>query len=87
MRKLLGFLAVAGLLVIAAPAYRAEASVLAPGVATTVQGGVENLTTDVRYRRFYGPRRYYGPRVYAPRRYYAPRVFVPRVFAPRRYYY
>ena len=88
MKKLLGFLAIAGLLFIAAPAYRAEAAVMAPGVASTVQGS-ESVVTDVQYRRRGGyGRRYFAPRrFYAPRRYYAPRVFVPRVFAPRRYYY
>lgn len=81
MKKLLGFLAVAGLLVIAAPVQKAEAAVMAPGVAAAVQGASSGVT-EVRGRR-YG----YARRSYAPRRYYAPRVYVPRVFAPRRYYY
>lgn len=81
MRKWLGFLAVAGLLAIAAPTHRAEAAVMAPGVASTVQGATESLATEVRWRRrgYYAPRRYYARRYYAPRRYYGPRVYVPRV--------
>ena len=83
MKKLFGFLALAGLLGIAVPVQKAEAAVLAPGVAASVQGAAEGMTTEVQYRRRgYAPRRYY-----APRRSYAPRVFVPRVFAPRRSYY
>lgn len=76
MKKLLGLVALAGLLFVAAPAKQAEASVLAPGIATAVQGGGDSLATEVRwrrggYRRHYGFRRHYGwrPRYYH-RRYY-----------------
>lgn len=59
MKKIFGFLALAGLLLIAAPTRQAEASVLNPGVAAAVQGGSETLTTEVRWRRG-GFRRHHG---------------------------
>lgn len=81
LKKILGFLALAGLLFVAAPSKPAHAvSLLNPAAAALVQSG-EAATTEVRYRRYYGYRRYYAPRRYY-RRYYAPRRF----YAPRRYY-
>lgn len=71
MKKLLGFLAIAGLLVIAAPAKEAAASVLTPGIASTVQSAPEALTTEVRWRRHRGYHRHYGyRRHYGSRRHY-----------------
>lgn len=60
MKKLLGLLALAGLLLVAAPAKQAEASVLAPGIAAAVQGGGDSLATEVRWRRHGGYRRHGG---------------------------
>ncbi len=80
LKKIFGFLAIAGLLFIAAPSKPAHAvSLLNPAAAALVQSGESATTTDVRYRR-YGYRRYYAPRRYY-RRYYAPRRFY-----GRRYY-
>jgi hypothetical protein len=67
MTKALGLAAVAGLLAIAAPAPRVEASsLLNPGIAAAVQGGVLADTTEVRWHRgwhrHYGFRRHYGHR-------------------------
>jgi hypothetical protein len=71
MKKLLGLVALAGLLFIAAPAPQAEASVAAPGIATSVQGGGDSLATEVRWRRHHGYRRHYGfRRHYGYRRHY-----------------
>lgn len=75
MKKLLGFLALAGLLFIAAPAKQAEAAVMAPGIAAAVQGGTEALTTEVRWRRYGGYRRHYGYRSYGYRRNYGRRYY------------
>lgn len=60
MKKFFGFLALAGLLLIAAPTKQAEASVLTPGIAAAVQGGSETLTTEVRWRHHGGWRRHGG---------------------------
>ncbi len=82
LKKVLGFLAIAGLLFVAAPTKPAHAvSLLNPAAAALVQSG-ETLTTEVRWRRGgYGYRRgFYRPRYYAPRRYYRPRYYAPRRF-------
>jgi hypothetical protein len=58
-KKILGFLAVAGLLIIAAPSERAMAlSLINPG-AVAVQEGSGKLTTEVRWHRHYGWHRHY----------------------------
>ena len=88
-KKVLGFLAIAGLLFVAAPTKPAHAiSLLNPAAAALVQQGNEAVTTEVRwrrggfrrggygYRRFYAPRRFYGRRYFAPRRFYGgPRFY------------
>ncbi len=56
MKKILGLLAVAGLLVVAAPAQRAHALALSnPGAAATAKYASENLgmTTEVRWHRWH----------------------------------
>jgi len=60
MKKVFGFAAVAGLLVLAAPAERASAMSLAgPGIAAAVQGEAATGTTEVRWHRG-GWHRHYG---------------------------
>jgi hypothetical protein len=60
VKKILGFLAIGGLLILAAPAERAQAlSLLNPGVAAAVQDDGK-LTTEVRWHRHHGWRRHYG---------------------------
>ncbi len=89
LKKVLGFLALAGLLFVAAPTKPAHAiSLLNPAAAALAQQSGETLTTEVRWRRGgYGYRRgYYRPRYFAPRRFYRPRYYAPRYYAPRRYY-
>jgi hypothetical protein len=50
--KVLGFAAVGGLLMLAAPTERAQALSLAnPGAAAAVQDGSKQVTTDVYWRR------------------------------------
>jgi hypothetical protein len=89
VKKIFGFLAVAGLLFVAAPAERAQAASLnGPGIAAAVQtGSAENLTTEVQYRRYhrgYHPHR--GYRVY--RGYGRPHYGWRRPhFAPRPHFY
>lgn len=52
LKKLFGLAAIAGLMFVAAPTQQANAvSLNNPGVATTVQGAGEGLTTQVQYRR------------------------------------
>jgi hypothetical protein len=52
MKKALGFAAVAGLLVLAAPVERASAtSLVSPGIAAAVQGETAAGTTEVRWHR------------------------------------
>ncbi len=69
MTKVLGFAAVAGLLVIAAPTQRAEASSLInPGIAAAVQDGALANTTEVRWHR--GWHRRYVVRHYWHRRHW-----------------
>lgn len=67
MKKIFGLAAVAGLMFVAAPAPQANAvSLNSPGVAATVQGAHEGLTTQVQFRRHY--RHYRAPHV---RRYHS----------------
>jgi hypothetical protein len=61
-KRILGFLAVAGLLIIAAPSERAMAlSLINPG-AVAVQEGSGKLTTEVRWHRHYGWHRHWHHR-------------------------
>ena len=51
VKKILGFLAIGGLLVVATPAERAQAlSLASPGIAAAVQDDSGKLTTEVRWR-------------------------------------
>ena len=78
-KKIFGFVAVAGLLFVAAPTERAQAlSLNGPGIAAAVQNGPsESLTTEVQYRRdhrgFRGHRGYGRPHHGWRRPHYAPR--------------
>jgi hypothetical protein len=71
-KKILGFAAIAGLLMIAAPTQHAQAmSLSSPAAAVAVQGETGKLTTEVRYgyhhhyhhhhywHRHYGHRHHY----------------------------
>jgi hypothetical protein len=61
VKKILGFLAIGGLLVLAAPVERAQAvSLASPGIAAAVQDDSGKLTTEVRWHRHHGWRRHYG---------------------------
>ena len=64
IKKIFGFVAVAGLLFVAAPGQRAEAmSLNSPGIAAAVQSNVGAGVTEVQYRRHhrgYRPHRGYG---------------------------
>jgi len=68
VKKILGFLAIGGLLVLAAPAERAQAvSLINPGIAAAVQDDSSKLTTEVRWgwhhrwhRRHWGYHRHWG---------------------------
>jgi hypothetical protein len=61
VKKILGFLAIGGLLVLAAPAERAQAlSLASPGIAAAVQDDSGKLTTEVRWHRHHGWRRHHG---------------------------
>ncbi len=52
IKKLSGFMAVAGLLLIAAPTEHAQASSLInPGIAAAVQDSAASNTTEVRWHR------------------------------------
>ena len=52
VKKILGLLAIGGLLVLAAPAERAQAlSLASPGIAAAVQDDSGKLTTEVRWHR------------------------------------
>lgn len=84
VRKILGLLAIGGLLVVAAPAPQAEAaSPLTPGVTTAVQQGSAGVVTQVQHRQHY--RRHYHPR---PRYHHHHRHhYVPRVYVPRHHYH
>jgi hypothetical protein len=53
-RKVLGLAAVGGLLVLAAPAERAQALSLGnPGAAAAIQDGSQQMTTEVHWRRWH----------------------------------
>jgi len=84
VKKLLGLLAVGGLLVVAAPTPQAQAaSPLTPGVTTAVQQGSSGMVTQVQYRRHH--HRHYHPR---PRYHHHHRHhYVPRVYVPRHHYH
>jgi hypothetical protein len=61
VKRILGFLAIGGLLVLAAPAERAQAvSLASPGIAAAVQDDSSKLTTEVRWHRHHGWRRHHG---------------------------
>jgi hypothetical protein len=61
VKKILGFLAIGGLLALAAPAERAQAlSLLNPGAAAAVQDDSSKLTTEVRWHRHHGWRGHRG---------------------------
>jgi hypothetical protein len=78
VRKILGLLAIGGLLVVAAPTPQAQAaSPLTPGVTTAIQQGSAGTITQVqhRHRHHYHPRRHYH---HHHRYHYVPRVYVPR---------
>jgi hypothetical protein len=68
VKKILGFLAIGGLLVLAAPTERAQAlSLINPGVAAAVQDDSSKLTTEVRWgwhhrwhHRHWGYHRHWG---------------------------
>jgi hypothetical protein len=67
VKKILGFLAIGGLLVLAAPVERAQAvSLINPGIAAAVQDDSSKLTTEVRWghhrwhRRHWGYHRHWG---------------------------
>jgi hypothetical protein len=70
VKKIFGFVAIAGLLFVAAPAERAQAlSLSGPGIAASVQGNVgDSATTQVQYRHGYRPHRGYGRPHYGYRR-------------------
>jgi hypothetical protein len=60
VKKILGFLAIGGLLVLAAPAERAQAmSPINPGIAAAVQDDSSKLTTEVRWHRHWGHHRWH----------------------------
>jgi hypothetical protein len=60
VKKILGFFAIGGLLILAAPAERAQAlSLLNPGAAAAVQDDGSKLTTEVRWHRHWGWRRHH----------------------------
>jgi hypothetical protein len=55
VKTILGFLAIGGLLVLAAPAERAQAlSLASPGIAAAVQDDSSKLTTEVRWGHHHG---------------------------------
>jgi hypothetical protein len=61
VKKIPGFLAVGGLLVLAWPAERAQAlSLINPGIAAALQDDSGKLTTEVRWHRRHGWRHHYG---------------------------
>jgi hypothetical protein len=60
VKKILGFLAIGGLLAVAAPAERAQAvSLASPGTAAAVQDDSGKLTTEVHWRH-HGWHRHWG---------------------------
>jgi hypothetical protein len=70
IKNFFGFVAVAGLLFVAAPAERAQAlSLSGPGIAASVQGAAaDGVTTQVQYRHGYRGHRGYGRPHYGYRR-------------------
>jgi hypothetical protein len=61
VKKILGLLAIGGVLALAAPAERAQAvSLINPGIAAAVQDDSGKLTTEVRWHRHHGWRHHYG---------------------------
>jgi len=63
VKKIMGFLAIGGLLVFAAPVERAQAlSLLNPGAAAAVQDDSGKLTTEVRWRRHHWRHRHWRHR-------------------------
>ena len=61
--RLLGLAAVGGLLVLVAPAERAQALSLSnPGAATAVQDGSNQTVTEVRWRRWHRGHRWHHRR-------------------------
>ncbi len=61
LKKILGLLAIGGLLALVAPAERAQAlSLASPGIAAAVQDDSGKLTTEVRWHRYHGWRRHHG---------------------------
>jgi hypothetical protein len=73
VKRILGFAAIAGLLMIAAPTERAQAlSLSSPVAAAAVQDDAGKLTTEVRYyhRYHYHYRHHYHHRHYWHRHYW-----------------
>jgi hypothetical protein len=61
VKRTLGFLAIGGLLALAAPVERAQAvSLASPGIAAAVQDDSSKLTTEVRWHRHWGWHRHHG---------------------------
>lgn len=89
VKKLLGLLAIGGLLIVAAPTPQAQAaSPLTPGVTTAVQQGSSGIVTQVQHRRHY--HRHYHPRRHYHhhhRYHYVPRVYVPRYHYHHRHHH
>lgn len=81
LKKILGLLAVGGLLVLGAPTQQAQAaSPLSPGIAAAVQEGTSSMATEVQYRRHH---HHYQPRRHIHRHYVHPRHH----FHPRRHHH
>lgn len=74
MKKILGYLAIAGLVIVASPTPRAHAlSLINPGAAAAITlDQSANAVTEVRWHRYYRRhyRRHYGYRHYGYRRHY-----------------
>ena len=59
--RVLGLAAVGALLILAAPAERAQAlSLASPGAAAAVQDGTKDITTEVRWRHHWRHHRHWG---------------------------
>ena len=59
--RVLGLAAVGALLILAAPAERAEAlSLASPGAAAAVQDGTRDITTEVRWHHHWRHHRHWG---------------------------
>jgi hypothetical protein len=88
VKKIFGLLALAGLLLVAGPAHRADAlSLINPAVAAAVdQDGTGNAVTEIRWHRYHY-RHYYGfHRHYYRRHYYGYRHYGFRHHYRHRYY-